>query len=66
MILFEEDSSKKLEVSQDRILTIKNALTIIIGEAEILLRNENLSEEGEKQLAEVKSQAWRINDLLPK
>jgi len=46
---------------------VKQALTIILGNAELLLRQEEgLSEEGRKKLEEVKKQVLRIDKLLEK
>lgn len=63
-ILFEKDTSTKFSISQDSISTIRKALIVILGESEVLLRNENLSEEGQKQLKQVKAQVWRVNAVL--
>lgn len=46
---------------------VKQALTIILGEAELLLRQEEgLSQEGRKKLEGIKAQVLRIDKLLEK
>lgn len=44
----------------------RQALTVIILNADIVLAHQTLSQEGEKSLQEIKSQAWRIDGLLKK
>jgi len=39
-------------------------LTVLLGETQIILRYENFSPEGKKQLEELKSQIFKINDIL--
>jgi len=45
---------------------VKQAETIILGNAEIVLAHETLSEEGRERLEEIKRQVWRIDNLLEK
>lgn len=44
----------------------KQALTVIILNADIVRTRETLSPQGNKCLKEIKSQAWRIDGLLKK
>ncbi|MBA7606884.1 hypothetical protein ES703_14035 [subsurface metagenome] len=45
---------------------IRQALTVIILNADIMKTHETLSPEGEKCLEQITSQAWRINTELKK
>jgi len=44
----------------------KQALTVIILNADIIRTHESLSLEGKKCLKEIRTQAWRINRELKK
>lgn len=45
---------------------VKNALAVILAEANFLLRTKTLTEQGENHLEEIKKQVSRIEDLLEK
>lgn len=45
---------------------VKNALAIVLGEAELTLRFETLSQEGKERQETIKAQVWRIDKLLEK
>ena len=44
----------------------KQAETIILGNAELVLAHQTLSEEGKERLEEIKKQVWRLDGLLEK
>jgi len=44
----------------------KQAETIILGNAELVLAHETLSQEGREELEEIKRQTWRIDKLMDK
>lgn len=62
-----KNNSRKKQISQEIIAQIKNALTVILGNAELLLRQEEgLSEEGKERGEKIKKQVWRIDGELAK
>lgn len=65
MTPIKNNNNQKKRTSQERIAEIRNALAVILGNTELLLRQEErLSEEGKERLEEIKKQVWRINELL--
>lgn len=63
MILFDdEDCSITLE--DCKVTESKNCLAIILGNAQLVLRSENLAEEEKEELRQIEKAVWRINDIL--
>lgn len=56
--------NKFFKVRQEEIAEIRNALTIILGNAQILERDVNLIADQKKRLKEIGDQVWRITKLL--
>ena len=61
-----KNNSKWFRVCQDDIATIKNALTIISGYAQLLLREPELTSEQKEKLQKITEQTFWIADLLGK
>lgn len=62
-----KNNSQKKQTEQERIADIKTSLAVILGNAELVLsQEEGLSEEGKKWLEEIKKQVWRIDGELGK
>jgi len=61
MIQFADDDDSKITAE------VKNCLAMILGNAELLLRQEkNITPEGREKLEEIKSQVWRIDSIMDK
>lgn len=63
---FNKDNNKSLRISQDDVATIKNALAIISGYAQLLLREPELTVDQKEKLQEIVNQTFRIAELVPK
>lgn len=59
-------SSKGYIISQGSVEQVKNALQIILGEAQMTTRKEKLSEQGQKNMKVICRTVFRIDKLLPK
>lgn len=69
MITFDAKDTKKEEKNKIEILVeeigkIRNMLVVILFRAE-LLKDETLSQEGQKYIRDIKKQVVSINELLP-
>ncbi len=42
---------------------VRNCLTIILWNAELILENENLTEQGREEIKKIERTVWRINQL---
>lgn len=64
--LRDSDKSKaKKPMRPETIADIKTSLAVILGNAELVLRQEEgFSAEGKKWLEQIKKQVWRIDELL--
>ena len=60
-----DKSIKGYIISQDSVLEIKNALQIILGEAQLTVREEKLTEQGQKNMKVICRTVFRIDKLLP-
>ena len=60
-----KNDTKGYIISQDSVAEIKNALQIILGEAQLTVREEKLTEQGQKNMKVIGREVWRIDKLLP-
>lgn len=65
MILFDDVNCNKI-FSDGQVQEIKNCLAIILGNAQLVLRSENLAEEDRERLKQIEKQVWRIDGILSK
>lgn len=61
---FNEDSSKAKILSQEQIAEIRNALAIILGNAQLLERDPEITQEQRKKLEVIGNQTHRIAKIL--
>jgi len=54
------DKGKYREIAEE----VKTALTVILLNTDITLRDETLTEQGKRGAQEIKKQVWRIDRLL--
>ncbi len=60
-----DKSIKGYIIGQDSLEQIKNALQIILGEAQVTVRKEKLTEQGQKNMKVICRTVFRIDKLLP-
>jgi len=62
MIMFDEDCD--IKVTDCQVQEMKNALAIILGNAELLMRLGNLAEQDKEGLRGIEKAVWGINNIL--
>jgi len=61
-----KENSEQLKISQEDIAEIRNALAIILGNAQLLEREKEITQEQRKKLEIIGKQVYRIVGLLAK
>ena len=60
----EKDNNAWVRIRQENMATIKNALGIILGNAELLERERGITRDPKERLETVAVQVYRIEELL--